>query len=615
MSSTSLSLNEDCTGPDYKECTFSTPHITPSSSSASFTSCTFASLTANGNGGAIYSASSGTLSIISSLFTHCSTTVGIAMYNGGGAVCVESPSFICTSNLFLSCSSHYCGGAILAERSCASSDISLCTFINCKGSHGGGLMTFLGPSSYVSSTCFISCIGEYVGGGIYHDSFTNVQHCIINCLFTKNSAKYGNSSDSYQTRGGGAFEDFRSFNYTSQYSFSFFSRNTAPTGVGDDISIYCYELCTENIFYCFTTNIKHSLWNKQYEDYEDWLDIRTLLSLNTLEQRTHYVDICTHTSSSITHSTETFYGILCSGLTSKTKHSFTSYNSSVTDCVKDSYIISSSPFISSNPNCPDLLIENQHYTQYKCDNILTNHSFLHCSWDNSPRASNGGAIHLLCNSPQPLIYLTVDDCDFFHCKESGSVIGGAIFAKYIGVVVVENSLFYDCACGVGISVSEGAGVFLYFLTSYPFLKSCSFLSCTSADDGGGSGICTCNSFLTYAVDSCNFINCKATHPQSGQGGGISIGDNKVFVSCCNCLFCACEAKLEGGGLWIDCVHASTDKKISFCFFSDNKSGGPVDICFYMFSPVYEIVQHCFSSSSGTKIMVYDSAINYDHWLL
>ena len=299
-SSFSTSYNEDCTAPDYKECTFTTPHLTPSSSSVSFTSCTFNSLESDSNGGAIYFTNnpSGTLTVLSCVFIHCSANPPLADSHGGGGIYMNSGSKLNVSlSTFFFCVSAVSGGGILAEVALISSLASECTFIECGNGQGGGLMTYIGPSSSVSSCVFISCVADSVGGGIYHDSTADSSSLTLsNCLFTNSCAKYKNGSSFEQTRGGGAFEDYRSKGYASAYSFSFFSGNTAPFGVGNDISINGYSLSLTNIQCCLTTTLSYSLWNKQYIGHEGWLP-QTNAIIKVFDPRTTTNQIPTHTNS------------------------------------------------------------------------------------------------------------------------------------------------------------------------------------------------------------------------------------------------------------------------------------------------------------------------------
>ena len=241
--------------------------------SATFTSCSFYSLIAEDNGVAICFGNSptGTLTLTSSLFEKCSCTVDLEAYCGGGAVCLNSGYLDADSSTFIACSSSYFGGGILAQNNCISSRVLSCDFISCNGCYGGGLNTFFGPSATTTSSRFISCTVSKGGGGLYHDSHNDSSWIkISNCLFTNNCANYCNGSDNFRPRGGGAFEDYRNEEYDYHYSFSFFSGNTAPYGIGNDISIYSNYIQLTEVEHCFTTTRTNSLWNKDLH-VDNWL--------------------------------------------------------------------------------------------------------------------------------------------------------------------------------------------------------------------------------------------------------------------------------------------------------------------------------------------------------
>ena len=245
-------------------------------------------------------------------------------------------------------------------------------------------------------------------------------------------------------------------------------------------------------------------------------------------------------------------------------------------------------------------MKDKPFTQQKCSNNSTSHSFIHCSWDNSGLVSNGGAIHLCCDSSQPLISLTVDECTFQHCYETSSDGAGAVYAQNIGISIVENSFFYDCKCATNTLFPEGAGVLFNYIRTSPLIKLTFFLSCITGDDGGGCGIWYSNSSITYVVDSCRFIKCKGTTDNGCQGGGIIIAHCTTFIACTNCLLCACEAKHQGGGIWIMCPTGAPISPITFCFFHENQSDNGRDVYFQDFDSVLPAIAHSFSfeSTSG-----------------
>ena len=236
--------------------------------SGTFIQCTFVNLVSDDNGGAICYTSSGTLSVNECIFSACSTSKEMHNNNGGGAVFSNSSSLLSvTSSLFIHCGAPLCfGGGVMATYHCARCVIFSSFFFGCTASHGAGVTTHYNSSGLISSSQFVSSKVSYYGGGIYNNNYQQYPFILSDSLFTNNEAE----SKANQNRGGGAFEDYRARTYTSKYTFSFFARNSAPRGVGNDISIIGNALNTANIQYCFTTTFFHSFYNKQYQGYDNW---------------------------------------------------------------------------------------------------------------------------------------------------------------------------------------------------------------------------------------------------------------------------------------------------------------------------------------------------------
>ena len=258
--------SQSCGSSTYQECTFSR-RLSSFPSSAVFNFCTFDTLSSEEDGGAIsFSQASQSLTLEGCNFRECTSSAH------GGAVFVDSSSsFTAKSTTFAECVATNFGGAIAVWKLCVSSSISFCSFVSCHANHGGAFVTYLGPSSFLSSTRIFSCTAEWVGGGFYHEGCDSDFLTVIDCLFAQNSADYSNGTYVYYYyRGGGAFEDLKKDVYPSKYSFSFFMGNKAPNGVGNDISIYKHGVTANDIFHCFTMSF-HSIWNGENEGYVDWL--------------------------------------------------------------------------------------------------------------------------------------------------------------------------------------------------------------------------------------------------------------------------------------------------------------------------------------------------------
>ena len=250
----------------------------------SFSSCTFTSLTSSDNGGAIYFSSGNSLYIESCKFSNCRTSKPFNDWHGGGAVFINCGTLSIISSIFHCCTTSTYGGGVYAMKISTSSIVLLSSFILCDGDYGGGLMTFWKSTSSVFSSRFLLCTVKHAGGALYHDSDKQTSYfSLSDSLFANNSANYSG------TRGGGAFEDNRSVTYNSTYSFCFFRGNNAPNGNGKDISIQDKPITQYSIVHCLTTTTSHSLWNKKYTGFENWLPFGNILNLQSQRMKyTHY---------------------------------------------------------------------------------------------------------------------------------------------------------------------------------------------------------------------------------------------------------------------------------------------------------------------------------------
>ena len=253
LSSIPLSLNEDCTAPDYKECNITTPHLTPSSS-VSFTSCTFTHLTSNKNGGAIcfHDKSPGSLTVSECYFDTCITDSV-----SGGAIYVDSISSIDVQlSVFIRCKcmtsdNNDGGGGIYIINIFVKPSVSLCDFLDCYSKEDGGALDIQNSYSQqqnvltVSNCRFISNSAfagfENVGGGVCNWG-NNPVVGVTNCLFSHNLAR---------GRAGGLFLEFTK-PVSRIIRFSMFVDNKSENNDGHDVNI-CSSIPDEPFFFCLST--------------------------------------------------------------------------------------------------------------------------------------------------------------------------------------------------------------------------------------------------------------------------------------------------------------------------------------------------------------------------
>ena len=112
-------------------------------------------------------------------------------------------------------------------------------------------MTYLGPTSFVSSSRFFLCSVKHAGGAFYHNGCETDSIILTDSLFTHNTADTVHNA--YIDHYGGALKDLRSYKYSSLYSFTFFIGNIAEKNIGHDIAIGYNPLSEGNLIHCFTT--------------------------------------------------------------------------------------------------------------------------------------------------------------------------------------------------------------------------------------------------------------------------------------------------------------------------------------------------------------------------
>ena len=331
------------------------------------------------------------------------------------------------------------------------------------------------------------------------------------------------------------------------------------------------------------------------------------------------------------HSTDTFYGILCSGLTTKTKLSFSSSNSSFTECVRKhkASLIQSYHGI-NNSDCSHYSAESQrcmyshtHVEWSQRGEYLFEHSdFLECESE-----SNGGAI-LVEGTEDTVdqITLQVTDCTFIRCVVRANAYpdstGGAVCARLIRDATVSSSVFSFC------SSPGGGAVMMKSLSHQPLVEHSSFISCVAPfdtdrgrlssgtdADGAAIDIYTCFSIDPTVIRSCSLL---CSHSDDG-GGAVFLFRPVNSMGCNNILFSSGIGGSRGGGIALYFVQNSIDYPLRFCFFYNNKcnnstEGHDVCLCDYPTS-LTKVFLHCFSATKSTpRVGVEECILDKSDWL-
>ena len=315
---------------------------------------------------------------------------------------------------------------------------------------------------------------------------------------------------------------------------------------------------------------------------------------------------------SLTDSIDTFYGIICSGLTKKTKLSFSSSNSSFTECVrKRTAIYNPHNYFHSGLNSNSCMLST--LSVIGCSTPLTelanlrslpkSMAFISCMWTSINAASDAGAA-IKCSDGNYV--LTVEKCSFSFC--SALKKGGAIHSSSIHTLDVRESSFHKCSTSTTDNDEGSGAIWIYSITQKLSITQSSFISCTSKASGGASLIQKCSSNIKGAgiINNCRFVDCNATD-ETPDGGAVWVWTNSALIGLSNCLFTKCNALNtmgDGGALRHNLnTYFPGSYPISYCFFNRNTAKYGNDISFKDIEPTNSnpILRYCFSTSDPDRI--------------
>ena len=303
-------------------------------------------------------------------------------------------------------------------------------------------------------------------------------------------------------------------------------------------------------------------------------------------------DECLLNSVDIQDSQETFYGILCSGLTQKTLYSFSSTNSSFERCIREfhplslhSYISATHSFSSRSNDAEEsnCIITTIHST---CTNLTLpgkqtlagKNTFTLCTFSCKTKG-NGGALYFDSQPSQSQSSLEVQNCTFLDCKSTQDLklhpyspsCGGAIYADTLSDVCINASFFSYCIA------SYGGGVFIDHTQNSFSLSSCRFIECSSSNSGSGVFLQSSNLSSSLVLTDCLFLSnhCDNSTDNSTEnyGGGACIRfqrNHSILIA--NCLFLENKAR-NGGGIFAKANESPSIFSIQFSFFSYNSVSG------------------------------------------
>ena len=238
---------------------------------------------------------------------------------------------------------------------------------------------------------------------------------------------------------------------------------------------------------------------------------------------------------------------------------------------------------------------------------FTSCHFISCNNNENEPKGNGGAISYDVANGK----LTVTSCYFSHCI-AYSMDGGGVYSYNCNYVTISSCTFIDCHADATSRNSGGGGVLLRSIKKQPSISVCSFISCTSQDDGGG--VCIWSSTVenpNRVHTDCIFVHCSIpktnTNNRIPTGGGLLMWANTHAIKYSNVLFAHNEG-YYGGAYATNSYSSAPNYLLSFCFFHMNEASPGNDLYFWS-SPSNSPLFSCFSTTFASRISTGD-----DNWL-
>ena len=263
-------------------------------------------------------------------------------------------------------------------------------------------------------------------------------------------------------------------------------------------------------------------------------------------------------SSSITNSTDTFYGILCSGLTDKTRFSFTSSNSSFTECTRKHNSFkhfSNNISCNSNPysDCTEMLqvsISGSEHASY---------SFTNCKFSQMNTNYQGAAICSVSASTK----VTLNSCILKDCTSDKN--GGAIYLNGSNSLTVMDTLFLNCVTNSDETDPGGGGMYINSSVSSHFVYRSTFIKCfANVFPRGGGGFIASNVKVSHTFSSV-FVSCFS----NSTGGAVFFYQNVNAFSISDTVFIGNQGTTGGGAIRELYNAIQSTPHLKFSFFTGN----------------------------------------------
>ena len=303
-------------------------------------------------------------------------------------------------------------------------------------------------------------------------------------------------------------------------------------------------------------------------------------------------------------STHIFCETFSSGLSYKTTTSFTSSNSSFTECVRKHYLytqlISNSNY--NDDSCRTDCTFDHHHLALSTSIPNVKYVFISSKWI-SCSANYGGGIYLSASNTGPL---SVTNGEFYSC--TSSYRGGGIYIEIISKVEVTKTLFHACIAQATADYG-GGGINIDTIQQFPSIECTSFISCTSGNDGGGVALWTNPQIQKTCLSDSLFIGCKGLSKVGSDGGSFILWRSDAAIGCSNTLFVDSHSEFHGGAIsyyiYKTVPHQKSIPLFSFCFFHKNTCSAGNDVFLEEWTPDDPFLLSFSTTSSSRVVYVKD----------
>ena len=305
---------------------------------------------------------------------------------------------------------------------------------------------------------------------------------------------------------------------------------------------------------------------------------------------------------------KSLYYTLCDEIADKIRLSFTSSNSSFSECVRKHsfYQISHNTHLNSkdvNPDCPHYITgEKCFYEEHTVQLSGGEHTFADSQFISCQHSGYGGAIDQIDGD------LTIKRCVFDTCSCTSR--GGAVSFRSSGTCLQEDNLYQFCS-------GELSGAFDSFDTTLRPVhdhKRCKYVSNSAVNFGHSS--------IEYSpktlIDSNIYIHGRST--KLTDAGTVVNYNEQGPILYRNCVFFDGQSPNSGGLTLLSYgVYSAASLSVKFCFFLNNygTDGTAYEIYFNARTcdnAREDLIIHSFTATPNSRVYIENNAQPIQNWL-